>query len=71
MISPQVIFDKWVQQFVNTPNFEVSGPIFSVVQRGNDAKELRVAFDVQIITLFKEVRNLEWLGFRVPYTIKV
>lgn len=31
---------------------------------------LLVNFDENTVTLFKEVRNLSWLGFRVPATIK-
>ena len=30
---------------------------------------LAINFDPQIITLFKEVRNLLWLGFSVPHAI--
>ena len=30
---------------------------------------LRINFQQEIITLSKEVRNLKWLGFRVPLTI--
>ena len=42
----------------------------------NTILELNVSFNKEIITLFKEVRNLAWLandqyGFRVPYTIKI
>jgi hypothetical protein len=33
------------------------------------AFQLAVNFDPQIITLFKEVRNLPWLNFQVPYAI--
>ena len=32
--------------------------------------QLSVNFQSQIITLFKEVRNLEWLGFQIPHEIK-
>ncbi|KAF9527881.1 cytoplasmic dynein heavy chain 1 [Crepidotus variabilis] len=31
--------------------------------------QLSINFDPQIITLFKEVRNLLWLGFQVPHAI--
>jgi dynein heavy chain 1 len=39
-----------------------------VTKKGNKLY-LDINFDSQIITLFKEVRNLQWLGFRVPFTI--
>ena len=31
--------------------------------------QLSINFDPQIITLFKEVRNLLWLGFQVPHAL--
>ena len=31
--------------------------------------QLSINFDSQIITLFKEVRNLLWLNFQVPHTV--
>lgn len=31
--------------------------------------QLAVNFDPQVITLFKEVRNLLWLGFSVPHAV--
>lgn len=33
------------------------------------AYQLAVNFDPQIITLFKEVRNLLWVGFQIPHAI--
>ena len=69
------------------PSFEVSGRVFRLVapqRTGADGgtheeKEtgaqrgcrLTVGFDAAIVELFKEVRNLTWLGFRVPYTLKL
>lgn len=53
----------------------MSGRIFAIetirarqVARGNILR-LKVNFLPEIITLSKEVRNLKWLGFRVPLTI--
>ena len=39
-----------------------------MIRKGNKLY-LDINFDSQIITLFKEVRNLQWLGFRVPFSI--
>lgn len=36
---------------------------------GDRGFQLAVNFDPQVITLFKEVRNLLWLGFNVPHAI--
>ena len=71
-------FEQWVGR-VNQRNFAVSGPIFAIemtrVESEEDAesearkRHLRINFQQEIITLSKEVRNLKWLGFRVPLTI--
>jgi ABC-type ATPase with predicted acetyltransferase domain len=37
---------------------------------GNNEWQLVVNFDREVITLFKETRNLQWLGFRVPINIQ-
>ena len=53
----------------------VTGRIFAITgQRGRtggsgNVLKLSVNFMADIITLAKEVRNLKWLGFRVPLTI--
>src|SRR5690242_9104960 len=49
----------------------ISGRIFRITRnraQGNSL-ELGVNFDVQVITLFKEVRNMLWLNYQVPHTI--
>ncbi|EFA77050.1 cytoplasmic dynein heavy chain [Heterostelium album PN500] len=61
------IFSKWVQD-TQSRSFEVSGKILTVVKKGAKLS-LDINFDSHIIMLFKEVRNLQWLGFRVPLNI--
>lgn len=71
-------FDAWVQR-VNQRNFAVSGAIFAIEKTRIESEDdsdsearklrLRINFQQEIITLSKEVRNLKWLGFRVPLTI--
>jgi dynein heavy chain 1 len=63
----QQVFEKWVKE-TESRNFDVSGRILDIGKKGSKFT-LNVNFDPQIITLFKEVRNLQWLGFRVPFTI--
>jgi dynein heavy chain 1 len=74
-LDTQQIFNSWLNRIADAKEFEVKGMLLAVEQgqggAARDALNLRVAFDAQIITLFKEVRNLEWLGFRVPYTVKM
>eukprot|EP01116_Phalansterium_solitarium_P005286 TRINITY_DN1679_c0_g1_i1.p1 TRINITY_DN1679_c0_g1~~TRINITY_DN1679_c0_g1_i1.p1 ORF type:complete len:4594 (-),score=1709.56 TRINITY_DN1679_c0_g1_i1:318-14099(-) len=61
------IFEQWLKD-VNSKSFEVSGRILVLVQKGTRVS-MEVNFDNHIITLFKEVRNLQYLGFKVPFTI--
>ena len=46
----------------------MNGRIFSISRR-QGTFSLQLQFDDRIATLFKEVRNMQWLGFRVPVTI--
>ena len=55
-------------------NLGVSGRIFTIEStrvrgRAGSVLKLKVNFLPEIITLSKEVRNLKWLGFRVPLAI--
>lgn len=72
-LNTQSIFDDWARM-VQQRQLGVSGRIFAIdstrsrTGKGNILK-LRVNFLPEIITLSKEVRNLRWLGFRVPLAI--
>ncbi|CAH3116472.1 unnamed protein product [Pocillopora meandrina] len=73
-LNTQELFDDWSRK-VQQRNLGVSGRIFTIEStrargggRGNVLK-LKVNFLPEIITLSKEVRNLKWLGFRVPLAI--
>ena len=79
-LDTQPIFNDWLERIKVSSNLEVGGRIFDVIKlsSGGSSKnlELCVSFNKEIITLFKEVRNLSWLatdhyGFRVPYTVKI
>ncbi|KAJ3135949.1 hypothetical protein HK100_002228 [Physocladia obscura] len=69
-LDTKVMFDNWAAE-INKRDLAVSGRIFEVsrVRAANNSLQLRVNFDNQVITLFKEVRNLIWLNFRVPITV--
>jgi dynein heavy chain 1 len=47
----------------------VNGRLFEIVRLRGGGFQLAVNFDPQVITLFKEVRNLLWLNFQVPHAI--
>ena len=73
-LNTQELFEDW-QRKVTSKQLGVSGFIFSIEivrsRQANVGKQLRlkVNFMPEIITLSKEVRNLKWLGFRVPLAI--
>lgn len=68
-LNTDVIFDKWVQETL-LRKFEVSGRVLDIVRKGSQLN-LDVNFDQAIVTLFKEVRNLQWLGYTAPFQISL
>ena len=69
-LDAKPIFDDWLRD-INRRRLSISGRLFAIGQnraRGNQL-EIHVNFDSQVITLFKEVRNLLWLSFNVPHAI--
>ncbi|XP_071963522.1 cytoplasmic dynein 1 heavy chain 1-like [Antedon mediterranea] len=73
-LSTQEVFDDWSRK-VQQRQLGVTGRIFTIEsQRArtgtkSNVLKLRINFLPDIITLSKEVRNLKWLGFRVPLAI--
>ncbi|EDR09748.1 dynein heavy chain protein 2 [Laccaria bicolor S238N-H82] len=68
-LDTRPVFDAWLHD-INRRDMGVGGRLFEIVRlsRGGGF-QLAVNFDPQIITLFKEVRNLLWAGFQVPHAI--
>ncbi|KAL9059033.1 MAG: hypothetical protein Q9162_001421 [Coniocarpon cinnabarinum] len=64
------VYQSWMQD-VTKRNITISGRLFSIsrTRASGNALELSVNFDSQIITLFKETRNLLWLKFTIPHAI--
>ncbi|GAA6009794.1 hypothetical protein JCM11491_000816 [Sporobolomyces phaffii] len=69
-LNTRPIYDAWLID-INRRNLQITGRLFAIAKnrQSGGALQLTVNFDPQIITLFKEVRNLLWLGFQVPHTI--
>ncbi|XP_059178510.1 cytoplasmic dynein 1 heavy chain 1-like isoform X2 [Physella acuta] len=68
-LNTQELFDDWTRK-VQNKQLTVVGKIYTITSvrvpnKGNILK-LGVNFQREIIQLSKEVRNLRWLGFRVP-----
>ncbi|KAF2754571.1 cytoplasmic dynein-like protein 1 heavy chain 1 [Pseudovirgaria hyperparasitica] len=69
-LDTKPIFDSWLNE-VNRRNLSISGRLFTIHRNraAGNILEITVNFDAQIITLFKEVRNLLWLNYQVPHAI--
>lgn len=71
-LETRPVFEAWLHD-INRRNMGVDGRLFEIVRPrsgvANGGYQLAVNFDPQIITLFKEVRNLLWLNFSVPHAI--
>lgn len=68
-LDTRPIFDAWSRE-VKKRKISIAGQLFTVTRvRSSNSLELTVNFDPQIITLFKETRNLAWLNYSVPHTI--
>jgi hypothetical protein len=82
-LDTRPVFDAWMHD-INRRDMGIGGRLFEIVRirqggtpgqtpgaasGGGTSVQLAVNFDPQIITLFKEVRHLLWLGFQVPHAI--
>ncbi|KAG9092948.1 hypothetical protein FRC06_011732 [Ceratobasidium sp. 370] len=67
-LDTRPIYEAWLHD-INRRDMNINGRLFEIVRLRVGGFQLAVNFDPQIITLFKEVRNLLWLGFQVPHTI--
>ncbi|KAK3044166.1 hypothetical protein LTS18_002010, partial [Coniosporium uncinatum] len=69
-LDTRPIFDSWLASIARD-NTSIGGRLFKVVRNraSGNALELGVNFNPQVITLFKEVRNLTWLNFQIPHQI--
>ena len=69
-LDTTVIFENWLSG-VNKQTSYISGFIFEINRTRSQSNQfaLSVNFDTQIIQIFKEVRNLLWMGFQIPHSI--
>jgi len=66
-LNTDQIFEKWTHE-TDTRNYGTSSRVLTIAKRGNKL-QLEINFHPSFITIFKEVRHLQWLGFRVPLSI--
>ncbi|RYP75736.1 hypothetical protein DL771_002223 [Monosporascus sp. 5C6A] len=69
-LNTQAIYKAWIED-VQRKHISISGRLFNInrVRAANNALDLSVNFNAQIITLFKETRNLGWQNFNVPNSV--
>ncbi|KAH8825148.1 dynein heavy chain, N-terminal region 1-domain-containing protein [Flagelloscypha sp. PMI_526] len=76
-LDTRPVFDAWLHD-IGRRNLAIDGRLFEITRVraavSSSAPQvttfnLAVNFDPQIITLFKEVRNMLWLNFSVPHSI--
>uniref|UniRef100_A0A915BJF8 Dynein heavy chain, cytoplasmic n=6 Tax=Parascaris univalens TaxID=6257 RepID=A0A915BJF8_PARUN len=70
-LNTQHIFEEWIAK-VQSRNISLTGRVFSIERRQKDGRialKLKVNFSPDVVTLFKEVRNLKHMGFRIPLKI--
>ncbi|KAH9824444.1 dynein heavy chain, N-terminal region 1-domain-containing protein [Melampsora americana] len=68
-LDTKPIFEQWVKDW-NKRDMSITGPIFEIQRnRSTGIYTLIVAFNPEVIVIFKEVRNLSWLGYNVPYQL--
>lgn len=69
-LETKPLFEGWLNDIMARRDLNVSGRLFDVThKRSSNTYQLAVNFEPQVISLFKEVRNLIWLGFQIPHTI--
>lgn len=68
-LDTRPLYEAWLND-IQKRDMKITGRLFDVVKlRSTGTFQLAVNFDPQVITLFKEVRNLIWLNFHVPHNI--
>ena len=67
-LDTRPVYEAWVND-INRRDMAINGRLFEIIRLRGGGFQLAVNFDPQIITLFKEVRNLLWLNYQVPHVI--
>jgi hypothetical protein len=68
-LDTRPLYEAWLND-IQRRDMKISGRLFDVVRsRVTNQYQLVVNFDPQVITLFKEVRNLIWLNYHVPHQV--
>ncbi|KAJ8608535.1 hypothetical protein MRB53_039589 [Persea americana] len=69
-LNTQSIFERWLSE-VKERDYSITGQILDVLNHRafHNKLDLTVLFDTTAIVLFKETRNLSFLGFNIPHQV--
>ncbi|CAG8759205.1 12469_t:CDS:2, partial [Dentiscutata erythropus] len=70
-LDTRLFYEFWQKDILQRSDLNMTGRLLEITRdraQGN-ILQLGVNFDPQIITIFREVRNLLWLGHHVPHNI--
>ncbi|KXS20765.1 hypothetical protein M427DRAFT_130976 [Gonapodya prolifera JEL478] len=73
-LETKPLFDAWLKTVQDRGNAQAQR-VFAIVKTratagvGAPVLQLTVNFDNQLVQLFKEIRNLLWLGYSIPYSV--
>ncbi|EJT78073.1 dynein heavy chain [Gaeumannomyces tritici R3-111a-1] len=69
-LDTRPIYQAWMED-ARRKHASIAGLLFSVhrIRSAGNTLELVVNFDPHVIALFKETRNLIWLGYAIPHQI--
>ncbi|CAC9696072.1 dynein heavy chain, putative [Plasmodium sp. DRC-Itaito] len=71
LLSQNKTFEKWLKNIKSADKFDMYDKIINVKKLGGNNYEILANYDFQFFNIFKEVRYLQSINLRVPYSIKV
>ncbi|ETB60571.1 dynein heavy chain-like protein [Plasmodium yoelii 17X] len=71
LLNQNKTFEKWLKSIKNGDKFDIYEKIIKIKKIGINNYEILANYDQQLFNLFKEVRYLQSINLRVPYSIKV
>ncbi|CAA9986414.1 dynein heavy chain, putative [Plasmodium knowlesi strain H] len=71
LLSQNKTFEKWLKGVKSADKFDIYEKIIKIKKLGVKNFEIVANYDFEFFNLFKEVRYLQSINLRVPYSIKV
>lgn len=71
LLSQNKTFEKWLKNIKSADKFDMYDNIINIKKLGGNNYEILANYDFQFFNIFKEVRYLQSINLRVPYSIKV